>query len=166
MHARGLSPLRLTAAIKLESFVLRDFPLCNKANFEFVEANWESWRRFLSFFALFFNRIKVNWMCYTCVSSSFRKFLLRLTTWFTFKYGCGRGRLTKELDLIAIQLTRNFRDCPTVSLVRKFFIESAACAFSFPRHQFALKTRLKFLISHNPRGNTVITLKSKSVSHI
>jgi hypothetical protein len=28
------------------------------------------------------------------------------------------------------------------------------------------KTRLKFLISHNPRGNTVITLKSKSVSHI
>jgi hypothetical protein len=30
----------------------------------------------------------------------------------------------------------------------------------------AKKTRLKFLISHNPRGNTVITLKSKSVSHI
>jgi hypothetical protein len=29
----------------------------------------------------------------------------------------------------------------------------------------SLKTRLKFLISHNPRGNTVITLKSKSVSH-
>jgi hypothetical protein len=28
------------------------------------------------------------------------------------------------------------------------------------------RTRLKFLISHNPRGNTVITLKSKSVSHI
>jgi hypothetical protein len=31
---------------------------------------------------------------------------------------------------------------------------------------FKKPTRLKFLISHNPRGNTVITLKSKSVSHI
>jgi hypothetical protein len=31
--------------------------------------------------------------------------------------------------------------------------------------QFIIKTRLKFLISHNPRGNTVITLKSQSVSH-
>jgi hypothetical protein len=26
-------------------------------------------------------------------------------------------------------------------------------------------TRLKFLISHNPRGNTLITLKGNSVSH-
>jgi hypothetical protein len=32
--------------------------------------------------------------------------------------------------------------------------------------EISRKTRLKFLISHNPRGNTVITLKSKSVSHI
>jgi hypothetical protein len=39
----------------------------------------------------------------------------------------------------------------------------------WPVGLFALdpnRTRLKFLISHNPRGNTVITLKSKSVSHI
>jgi hypothetical protein len=65
-----------------------------------------------------------------------------------------------------------------LDMIRVWFHETILCNLHFCR-QFPAQdnqqlhfwpnfpqTRLKFLISHNLRGNTVITLKSKSVSHI